>query len=100
MHCLIHLLITSCLFPDDDGPKNFADFKEGQSFEKTFGGIPLISHFLFESKCSVDAMIEMPPSAGEGGVVPHKIKGFSENVLSIWMICEVMEFIHFHKFDW
>ena len=85
------------MFLDDNQSEDFANLEKGQSFEKTFSSIPLVVPFLF--KGSVDTMVKMLPSAEKGGIVSYKVDGFHEKVLSIQMVCEVVEFIHLYKFN-
>jgi hypothetical protein len=56
--------------------------------------------FCLKSDSSVDAMIKMPPAAQKVMVVPHKVNGILEDMLSSWIIQHFMEFIHHNQFNW
>ena len=58
------------------------------------------SCFLFESKGSVDTVIEVPPSHEKNGSVLYKVKGVGEDMLPVQMVHDIVEFVHFDWFNW
>ena len=93
----LHLLIYPSSFCNNDQPEFLIDLEKFQPLEEILGSSPLGFCFCFESNSCIDTMVKMPPTTQKVMVISHKLDGIFENMLSGWI---VMELIHTNGFNW
>ena len=82
----LHFLVYPSTFYDDDRPEFLIDLEKFQPLKEVFSSGSLCLCFCFKPDSSIGTMIEMPPTAQKIIVVPHKVDGIEENMVSGWIV--------------